>query len=821
MTEPTAPPGQPAGGANYTGANIKVLEGLEAVRKRPGMYIGDTQTRGLHHLVYEVVDNSIDEALAGHCTEVRVDMHLDGSITVQDDGRGIPTDMHPTEGVPTVQVVMTKLHAGGKFDNDSYKVSGGLHGVGISVVNALSELLVVEVFQKGKYFHQEYSRGAPVTAFREMGPTNRRGTKVTFKPDGTIFETTEFSFDVLAGRLRELAFLNRGVRISIHDEQNDKHHDFVYEGGIKSFVEHLVKNKTPIHPEVMYLEGEKDGVTCEISMQWTTAYQETMYTFANNINTREGGTHLSGLKSALTRTINVWGTEQGLFKKLKNTLGGEDIREGLVCVISVKIPDPQFEGQTKTKLGNSNVKGIVESIVNEQLGYFLEMNAGVGRIVIEKASDAARAREAARKARDLARRKTVLDGSGLPGKLADCQEKDPAKCEIYLVEGDSAGGSAKSARDRKFQAILPLRGKILNVEKARFDRMLGNNEIVTMITALGTGIGEGDFTLEKLRYHRIIIMTDADVDGSHIRTLLLTFFFRQMKDLLLGGHLYIAQPPLFKAKKGKRVTYLKDEKALTEHLFNAEADSLTIRTTGVGADGTHEITGESVMELLTAIQDFLSLLGKVSRRHDLRMVHAFLESFDGDVETLRDRSRMEALIATMKVRLTELYRPDDLRLTQLDLELDDGYSAWEIHGRTRDTGVDRRTHIGWEFVTSGDFKEVKRLMDKVQSFGAGPYTHVPDRGNETVYETERELFQRVDGDSRKGYDIQRYKGLGEMNPEQLWDTTMDPTQRTLVQVKVEDLVEADDIFTILMGDQVDQRRKFIEDNALNVRNLDV
>ena len=811
--------GQPSGG-QYTGANIKVLEGLEAVRKRPGMYIGDTQTRGLHHMVYEVVDNSIDEALAGYCTEVRVDMHVDGSITVQDDGRGIPTDMHPTEGVPTVQVVLTKLHAGGKFDSDSYKVSGGLHGVGISVVNALSEALTVEVFQKGHYFHQEYSRGLPTTQFRDMGPSNRRGTKVTFKPDAQIFETTDFSFEVLAGRLRELAFLNRGVRITIHEEESDKHHDFMYEGGIVSFVEHLVKNKQPIHEQVMYLEGEKDGIACEIAMQWTTAYQETVYTFANNINTREGGTHLSGFKAALTRTINAWGTEQGLFKKLKNTLSGEDIREGLVCVISVKIPDPQFEGQTKTKLGNSNVKGIVESIVNEQLGYFLEMNAGVGKIVIEKAAEALRAREAARKARDLARRKTVLDGSGLPGKLADCQEKDPAKCEIYLVEGDSAGGSAKSARDRKNQAILPLRGKILNVEKARFDKMLGNNEIVTMITALGTGIGEGDFNLEKLRYHRIIIMTDADVDGSHIRTLLLTFFFRQMKDLVLGGHLYIAQPPLYKAKKGKRVTYLKDEKALTEHLFDAEAKSLTIRVAEPGTHGS-ELEGDDVLGLLNAIQAFLQMLEKVSRRHDLRLIHAFLESFDGNPETLRDRAAMETLLATMKSRLEALYRPDDLRLTRLELENDERYSAWEIFGRTRENGVDRHTHISWDFVTSGEFREVKRLMNAVAAYGAPPYTHVPSRGNETEYANERELFNRVDGDSRKGYDIQRYKGLGEMNPEQLWETTMDPEQRSLIQVKVEDLVEADDIFTILMGDQVDQRRTFIEDNALNVRNLDV
>ena len=813
--------GPTPGGPQYTGANIKILEGLEAVRKRPGMYIGDTHTTGLHHLVYEVVDNAIDEALAGHCTTVKVDMHVDGSITVEDDGRGIPTDMHPTEGIPTVQVVLTKLHAGGKFDNDSYKVSGGLHGVGVSVVNALSEYLRVEVFQKGRYYHQEYSQGAPTSAFREMGATNRRGTKITFKPDVSIFEVTEYSFTILSGRLRELAFLNRGVRITIHDEVTDKTNDFIYEGGIQSFVEYLVENKTPIHSDVMFLRGDKEGIDCEIAMQWTSAYQETVYSFANNINTREGGTHLSGLKAALTRTINAWGTQTGLFKKLKSTLSGEDIREGLVCVISVKIPEPQFEGQTKMKLGNSNVKGIVEAIVNEQLGYFLEMNPSVGRQVVEKAVDASRAREAARKARDLARRKTVLDGGGLPGKLADCQEKDPAKCEIYLVEGDSAGGSAKSARDRKFQAILPLRGKILNVQKARIDKMLANNEIVTMITALGTGIGEGDFDLEKLRYHRVIIMTDADVDGAHIRTLLLTFFYRQMTDLVLNGHLYIAQPPLFKAKKGKRVTYLKDEAALTDHLFNAEANSLTIRVASPGESGVTELRDEVVLELMTAIQKFLDMLEKVSRRGDVRVVHAFLEAWNGDRETGRDRKAMETLLGRVRERLEQLYRPDDLRLTRLEIEHDAMYDSWDIHSRTRQAGVDRTSHLGWEFITSGEFNEVMRLLNRVRGFGAAPYVHVPERGNETSYETERELFARVDADSRKGFDIQRYKGLGEMNPDQLWDTTMDPTRRSLVQVTVEDASIANETFDILMGDKVEPRRNFIETNALNVRNLDV
>ena len=818
MTETTGPTGaSEANESTYTAANIKVLEGLDAVRKRPSMYIGDTYERGLHHLVYEVVDNAIDEALAGYCTAVTVIIHLDGSVSVEDNGRGIPTGMHPTEGVPTPQVVLTRLHAGGKFDNDSYKVSGGLHGVGVSCVNALSVWLKVEIFQDGKYFRQEYARGDVMTPLEEVGHTSKRGTTITFKPDEEIFETVDYKFEILSNRLRELAFLNRGVVIQIFDKRDDRKHEFLYEGGIVSFVSHLVSKKTTQHETPIYLEGEKDGITCEIAMQWSTSYKETIYSFANNINTQEGGTHLSGFRAALTRTVNSWANNQGLLKKVKDNLQGEDIREGLSAVISVKIPDPKFEGQTKTKLGNSEVKGIVESIINEQLGYYFEMNPTVGKQIIEKSVDAARARDAARKARDLARRKTVLDGSGLPGKLADCQEKDPTKCEIYLVEGDSAGGSAKSARDRKFQAILPLRGKILNVEKARFDRMLGNQEIVTMITALGTGIGTGDFDLSKLRYHRIIIMTDADVDGSHIRTLLLTFFFRQMPDLLTGGHLYIAQPPLFKAKKGRKIRYLKDEHELTDYLFQNSARGVKVEAQGRES----AVEGEDLLQLLGAIQGFDELLRKMSRRFDQRVVHAFVESFEGGFAELQDRDHMDAVLVRIKDRLDELHRPDDLRLTQLELVHSDEYDCLEIHSRTRLHGVDLRTQLGAEFVARGDFEELKRRYQDVMSFGHPEYTLHPERGEPRQFATELALFAYIDQQSRKGYDIQRYKGLGEMNPEQLWETTMDPEQRSLVQVRVDDLFQAEEIFSVLMGDQVEPRREFIQDNALNVRNLDI
>jgi len=804
---------------NYGAAAIQVLEGLEAVRKRPGMYIGDTVERGLHHLVYEVVDNSIDEALAGYCTQVDVAIHLDGSVSVEDDGRGIPTGMHPKEGIPTPEVVLTKLHAGGKFSNDSYKVSGGLHGVGVSVVNALASNLRLEIFRDGQYFEQEYQRGGKVTDLTVLGNTTKRGTKITFTPDSEIFETTEFKFEILSKRLRELAFLNSGIKINILDEREDKHHNFEYAGGIVSFVQHLSKNKKPLHEEPIYLNGTKDDIECEIAMQWSTAYNETTFSFANNINTHEGGTHLSGFKAALTRTLNSWAGSQGLLKKLKDTnLQGDDIREGLTCIISVKIPDPQFEGQTKTKLGNSNVKGIVESIVNEQLGYYLEMNPAVGKIVVEKAVESLRAREAARKARDLARRKTVLDGGGLPGKLADCQEKDPTKCEVYLVEGDSAGGSAKSARERKFQAILPLRGKILNVEKARFDRMISSQEIITMITALGTGIGPGEFDLEKLRYHRVIIMTDADVDGAHIRTLLLTFFFRQMPELVQAGHLYIAQPPLYKAKKGKaKAIYLKDDKALTDYLFERGARELRVE-----ASGGEKIEGDALLTFLSALRSYQSLLGKVSRRFDERVVQAFVDCYEGKTaDIVRDEGAMKALLGDLKSALEERFKADDLRLTQLELQHSAAVDAFEIHCRTRQGGVERQTHIGWDFLHAGDFRQVQALHEQANNMGRGPFRLIRQRGEPLSFESSSALYQHVDSESRRGYDIQRYKGLGEMNPEQLWETTMDPTVRSLVQVRVDDLIEADEIFTLLMGDEVEPRRNFIQTNALNVQNLDV
>jgi len=720
--------------------------------------------------------------------------------------------------MPTVQVVLTKLHAGGKFDNDSYKVSGGLHGVGVSVVNALSEWLRVEVFQDGRYHAQEYERGDAVTDCKVVGKSVKRGTKITFKPDTQIFETVDFQFDILSRRLRELAFLNKGIRITLKDERDDRSHDFVYEGGIVSFVEYLTENKTPLHEKPVYLYGEKEGIECEIAVQWTTAYTETCFTFANNINTQFGGTHLSGYKAALTRTINAWGTSAGLFKKLKDNLSGDDIREGATSIISVKIPEPQFEGQTKQKLGNSNVKGIVEQIVNEQLSHFLAETPSVGRSIVEKAIESSRAREAARKARDLARRKSVLDGGGLPGKLADCQEKDPALCEIYLVEGDSAGGSAKSARDRKFQAILPLRGKILNVEKARFDRMLASEEIVTMITALGTGIGPGEFDLGKLRYHRVIIMTDADVDGAHIRTLLLTFFFRQMTELVTLGHLYIAQPPLYKAKKGKKVTYLKDDAALTDFLFQAGASELQVEASG--REGG-PIEAPEIYGFLGSIRGLLAVLEKASRQRDLRVVHAFVECFDGNPESMHDEAAMQGILDAMNELLLDLYRPDDLRLTQLTLQHGEEFDAWEIHVRTRDSGVDKYSHLGWDFVKSGEMKELSRLHREVFEYGHPPYRLLRPKGEPLDFRTERDLYTFVEAAASKGYDIQRYKGLGEMNPDQLWDTTMDPEVRTLVQVRLEDVAEAENIFSILMGDAVEPRRNFIEVNALKVRNLDV
>jgi DNA gyrase subunit B len=813
---------------DYGADKIKVLEGLEAVRKRPAMYIGSTGPAGLHHLVYEIVDNSIDEALAGFCDQVNVTVHIDGSVTVVDNGRGIPTDLHES-GKSAAEVVLTVLHAGGKFDNDSYKVSGGLHGVGVSVVNALSETLDLEIWRNSRVYQQSYERGTPTGGLEITGTTKRRGTKVTFKPDTQIFETTVFSFDILAQRLRELAFLNGGITITLDDERDGKNHRFHYEGGIASFVTHLNKNKALVNEKPIYMRGEREGIDAEIALQWNDTYTETIYAFANNINTHEGGTHLSGFKAALTRTINSYATKNNLAKDLKESVSGEDIREGLTAVISVKIPHPQFEGQTKTKLGNTEVKGIVEAIVNDKLGAYLEENPSVAKRVIGKAIDAARARDAARKARDLVRRKGALDGSSLPGKLADCQERDPALSELYIVEGDSAGGSAKQGRDRRFQAILPLKGKILNVEKARFDKMLSSDEIKTMIAALGCGIGVEDFNLEKLRYHRIIIMTDADVDGSHIRTLLLTFFYRQLPKVIENGYVYIAQPPLFRAKRGKSETYIKDERDLETFLVKRSVEGRVVRI----PSANREVSGAELEKLLQRMIAHQKFLETVERRGHPREIVEALLSAGADRDYFADKDKLEGVAEklTMPTRTVTVQRDEEHNRYQLQIE-------------DRSSGYPRQHTIGVDFVTAGEYRtllanhrdiptlagdiivstavtEAEEAEDASPAEGkAAPSKSKLPPPDVTLHSLD-ELVEYFIGAGKKGIAINRYKGLGEMNPDQLWSTTMDPTVRTLLQVRAEDHTEADLMFTTLMGDQVEPRRKFIEDNALDVKNLDV
>jgi DNA gyrase subunit B len=845
---------------DYGAESIKVLEGLEAVRKRPAMYIGSTGPAGLHHLVYEIVDNSIDEALAGFASEINVTIHIDNSVTVIDNGRGIPTDMHES-GRSAAEVVLTMLHAGGKFDNNSYKVSGGLHGVGVSVVNALSERLELEIWRNEQVYQQSYERGAPQADLNITGTTKRRGTKVTFKPDTQIFETTEFSFDTLAQRLRELAFLNAGVTITLDDERDAKSHKFHYDGGIVSFVEHLNKNKGLVNEKAIYMRGEREGIDAEIALQWNDGYNPQEFSFANNINTHEGGTHLSGFRSALTRTVNAYAASNNLTKDLKDAnISGDDIREGLTAVISVKIPHPQFEGQTKTKLGNTEVKGIVESIINDRLGKFLEENPAVAKRVIMKAVDAARAREAARKARDLVRRKGALDGSSLPGKLADCQERDPAQAEIYIVEGESAGGSAKQGRDRRFQAILPIKGKILNVEKARIDKMLSSDEIKTLIAALGCGIGTEDFDLAKLRYHRIIIMTDADVDGSHIRTLLLTFFYRQMTALIESGHVFIAQPPLFRAKRGRQETFIKDERALENFLVHRAVEGRHVRL----ADGS-ELFGETLEHLLHGTFGYRRVMQTVERRgHARDVIEALLDRDVRDRSFFDDQSAVEQLgrQLTTPVRDVQTVR-------------DDEHNAWQLRIEDRSNGYPRLDHVGLTFITSGeyrtlqtsyaDIRDVVRAMRKgpieIRTQGAGREEEPVNEAGDIVAETaglssaEKSALEDLgiatpaEGTSpaakpaaakgplqiksldefvehfislgRKGVAVNRYKGLGEMNPDTLWATTMNPDTRTLLAVKAEDHTEADQMFTTLMGDQVEPRRKFIEEHALDVRNLDI
>jgi DNA gyrase subunit B len=800
---------------SYGAESIQVLEGREAVRKRPAMYIGSTGELGLHHLVYEIVDNSIDEALAGFCDTVEVTIHMDNSITVIDNGRGIPTDIHSKEKRSAAEVALTVLHAGGKFDDNAYKVSGGLHGVGVSVVNFLSEWLRLEIWRDGKVFEQEYHRGIPSAPLAQTGKTKKRGTKITFKPDDQIFDVNEFSFETLSGRLREQSFLNKGVRITIADERTEKSHEFFYKGGIAEFVKHLNKNKSILHSQPIYFEKEADTITVEVALQYNDSYNETVYSFANNINTIDGGTHLSGFRAALTRTINSYGQSSGLFKsaKLNSGLSGDDVREGLVAVVSVKVPQPQFEGQTKTKL-NSDVKGIVEAFTNEAIGEFFEQNPAVAKKIISKAVDAARAREAARKARDLTRRKGALDNNNLPGKLADCSESDPAMSELYLVEGDSAGGSAKQGRDRRFQAILPLKGKILNVEKARYDKMLSHSEIRALITALGTGIGKEDFDCDKLRYHKLILMTDADVDGSHIRTLLLTFFYRQFPDLIERGHVYIAQPPLYKIKKGKSERYIKDEREMTKYLMRKATEDVlvTVEKTGKRIEG-RELT--KTLEKLTELVAYREKL--VRRLHDERLADTIIEAVGGPGGVYETGTKLHALFESEK-HLGKVEKRLAKAGFETALERDEEHNLWEIEvSRTSGNG---RVTIDWELATHVEFQRSAELFRDLSDLQEPPFVVGEGPGAVTLT-SQTALLDHILAAAKKDIHIQRYKGLGEMNPEQLWETTMDPEKRVLLQVRVDDAVETDEIFTILMGDKVEPRRKFIEDNALEVRNLDV
>lgn len=790
--------------SSYTADKIKVLEGLEAVRKRPAMYIGSTGPDGLHHLVYEVVDNSVDEAMAEQCTNIKVVIHTDNSVSVEDDGRGIPVDMHKTEGVPALQVVMTKLHAGGKFDDKSYKVSGGLHGVGVSVVNALSEWCEVEIRRDNLVYSQYYQRGKPAGGVKTIGKSKNTGTKVTFKADSEIFESTEYSFKVLAGRLRELSFLTQGLKIVLIDENSEREETYFFKGGISEFVEYLSRKSTPLHPKPVYLNGERDMVQVEMSLRWTDSYKERIFTFANNINTKEGGTHLTGLKSALTRTVNSYISRN--MPKVKSLPSGDDVREGLVGVLSVRIPEPQFEGQTKMKLGNSEVKGLVEQIVNDQLSTYFEENPSVARKVIGKVTEAAKAREAARKARELVRRKGVLMENSMPGKLADCSERDPKASEIFLVEGDSAGGSAKQARDRRFQAILPLRGKILNVEKARFHKMLENNEIRTMITAMGTGIGEEDYDLSKLRYHKIVIMTDADVDGSHIRTLLLTFFFRQMPDLVEQGYLYIAQPPLFRLLDGKKETYIKEESSMNKVLLDRACKSLNLEIPATG----QKFSGQRLVKLMEQLSAYLEGLGRLKRRgYPLPALYTLLQNKVRNKNVFSNKDKTENLgqILAEQGMVIEGY-PEDEEHSLYGISI-------SCQGDTL-----QRSEITWDLVSSADYVHLLSFRDGLAGCDQGPYI-LSKNGDEKEIPDAEHLMSSLLEAGAKGLHLQRYKGLGEMNPDQLWDTTMDPERRTLLQVKVEDMLAADEMFTTLMGDEVEPRRDFIIENALNVRVLDI
>ncbi len=791
------------GGHQYDAKSIKVLGGLEAVRLRPAMYIGSTGEMGLHHLVWEVVDNSVDEAMAGFADEVNVTVHADNSVTVVDNGRGIPVDMHATEKRPAAEVVLTVLHAGGKFDSDTYKVSGGLHGVGVSVVNALSDWLELEIQRDGAVWEQTYEKGKPTSKLKQTGKTRKTGTKVTFHPDGTIFEKTVFSFDTLATRLREYAFLNKGLKITLSDERTEKSAEFRFTGGIAEFVKHLNRGKSTLHDSPIYMEGKKGNVEIEIALQYNDTYGENVFSFANTINTVDGGTHLSGFRSALTRSINNFASANGMLKEQKDevTITGDDVREGLVAVVSVRLPQPQFEGQTKGKL-NSDIKGDVEQLVNEKLGEWFDKHSTVARRIIGKCIDAARAREAARKARELTRRKSAMDSSGLPGKLADCQERDPARCELFVVEGESAGGSAKQGRDRKYQAILPLKGKILNVEKARYDKMLGHEEIRAIITALGTGIGKDDFDAGKLRYHKIILMTDADVDGSHIRTLLLTFFFRHMKELIDRGHIYIAQPPLYRVKRGKTERYIRDERDFARELMKRATEDHVVKA----KEGVM-LQGAGLTSFLLNIQEYEAVAAKLGRR---------LKE-NGLVEVLAEHGLDKKTEFEDKKALEKLLKEIDKAKLKLEgkVAFDEEHSLYEIQ-----FAAPGNQKISWAVASTPDYKRLRALAKQVEEYNKPPFL-ITRNGDKATKEKASDVLGYVMEDAKKDFTITRFKGLGEMNPTQLWETTMNADTRTLLQVKLEDVVEAEKIFTTLMGENVEDRRKFIEDNALDVVNLDI